>query len=275
LDPDGRCVEGMVTGQSYNIPSYAGALMGRMNPFFSTTQQLYSTAQTYNANYETFGESHWNAINTTFNPAYAMIKGGYEATTGFGVSPNNLGQDLSVRQRIGSGVESVLGAVGTFGIAEGASLVNGTVGSAFASSAAAELTPFETGAAWAEYKTGSSTTYGPMNPGPLATDIMDTFRSGSYTARTLNQPTTLYRVIGEHGNPLGQYWTSVKPQGPLQSIIDFALDQNWGNQATKVITAKIPAGVRLYEGTAAVQGGLIGGGNQIYIPKVNPNWLNF
>jgi len=134
LDPDGRCVEGMVTGQSYNIPSYAGALMGRMNPFFSTTQQLYSTAQTYNANYETFGESHWNAINTTFNPAYAMIKGGYEATTGFGVSPNNLGQDLSVRQRIGSGVESVLGAVGTFGIAEGASLVNGTVGSAFVAS---------------------------------------------------------------------------------------------------------------------------------------------
>jgi len=125
LDPDGRCVEGMVTGQSYNIPSYAGALMGRMNPFFSTTQQLYSTAQTYNANYETFGESHWNAINTTFNPAYAMIKGGYEATTGFGVSPNNLGQDLSVRQRIGSGVESVLGAVGTFGIAFGVPEVMG------------------------------------------------------------------------------------------------------------------------------------------------------
>jgi len=127
LDPDGRCVEGMVTGQSYNTPSYAGALMGRMNPFFSTTQQLYSTAQTYNANYETFGESHWNAINTTFNPAYPMVKGGYEAYTGFGVSPNNLGQDLSMGQRISSGAESVLGAAGTFGIAFGIPEVMGGV----------------------------------------------------------------------------------------------------------------------------------------------------
>ena len=141
LDPDGRCVEGMVTGQSYNVPSYAGALMGRMNPFFSTTQQVFSTGEAYNANYETFGESHWNAINTTFNPAYAAIKGGYEATTGFGMSPNNLGQDLSVGQRIGSGVESVVGALSMVGIAEGASLVNSAVSSA---SVAAELTPFET-----------------------------------------------------------------------------------------------------------------------------------
>ena len=109
----------MVTGQSYNVPSYAGALMGRMNPFFSTTQQVFSTGEAYNANYETFGESHWNAINTTFNPAYAAIKGGYEATTGFGISHNNLGQDLSVGQKINSGVESVFGAVGTVGIAFG------------------------------------------------------------------------------------------------------------------------------------------------------------
>lgn len=119
LDPDGRCVEGMVTGQSYNVPSYAGALMGSMMPGFSTMQQIYSTAQTYNANYEAFGESNWNALNTTLNPAYAMLKGGYEAGTGFGMSPNNLGQDLSIRQRIASGVESVLGAAGTIGVAFG------------------------------------------------------------------------------------------------------------------------------------------------------------
>lgn len=35
--------------------------------------------------------------------------------------------------------------------------------------------------------------YGPLNPGPLADDIAVTFWSGSYTARTLDQPTTLYR----------------------------------------------------------------------------------
>jgi hypothetical protein len=142
LDPDGRCVEGMVTGQSYNIPSYAGALMGRTMPMFSTTQQLFSTAQSYNANYETFGESHWNAINTTFNPAYAMIKGGYEATTGFGMSPNNLGQDLSAGQRINSGVESVFGAVGTVSIAfGGASLGNSLTGGAVATTEAGIIWP--------------------------------------------------------------------------------------------------------------------------------------
>jgi len=115
--------------------------------------------------------------------------------------------------------------------------------------------------------------HGPLNPGPLADDIANTFRSGSYTARTLDQPTTLYRVIGDSGNPAGSYWTATRPKGPLQSVIDSALDQNWGNSATTVIRAQVPAGTRLYEGAAAAQRGLVGGGNQIYIPQVNPNWI--
>ena len=115
--------------------------------------------------------------------------------------------------------------------------------------------------------------YGPMNPGPLADDIANTFRSGSYTARTLDEPTTLYRVIGDNGNPTGSYWTSTKPKGPLQSVIDLALDQNWGNTATTLIRAQVPAGTRIYEGAAAAQRGLVGGGNQIYIPQVNSKWI--
>jgi RHS repeat-associated protein len=118
-----------------------------------------------------------------------------------------------------------------------------------------------------------SVAHGPMSPGPLAEDIANTFRSGTYTARTLDESTTLYRVIGDAGNPAGSYWTSLKPQGPLQSVIDSALDQNWGNTATRVIKAKIPAGTQIYEGAAAAQRGLVGGGNQIYIPKVNPKWI--
>jgi hypothetical protein len=115
--------------------------------------------------------------------------------------------------------------------------------------------------------------HGPMNPGPLADDIANTFRSSSYTARTLDQPTTLYRVIGDSGNPAGSYWTATRPQGPLQSVIDLGLDQNWGNTATTVIRAQVPAGTRIYEGAAAAQRGLVGGGNQIYIPQVNPSWI--
>ena len=112
-----------------------------------------------------------------------------------------------------------------------------------------------------------------MNQGPLAEDIANTFRSGTYTGRTLASDQTLYRVISEGGNPAGSYWTAVAPQGPLQSVIDSALEQNWGNTATQVITARVPAGTTIYEGAATAQRGLVGGGNQIYIPKVDTSWI--
>jgi hypothetical protein len=115
--------------------------------------------------------------------------------------------------------------------------------------------------------------YGPLNPGPLADDIAATFRGSSYMARTLDQPMTLYRVIGDKGNRTGSFWTATEPRGPLQSVIDLGLDQNWGNSATQVIRAQIPAGTMVYEGTAAAQRGLVGGGNQVYIPRVDPRWL--
>lgn len=112
-----------------------------------------------------------------------------------------------------------------------------------------------------------------MNPGPLADDIANTFRSSTYTQKALSTDTTMYRVISDNGRPGGSYWTRVKPKGPLQSVIDSALDQNWGNTATRVVTARVPAGTKIYEGAAAAQRGLVGGGNQIFIPKVNPSWL--
>jgi len=115
--------------------------------------------------------------------------------------------------------------------------------------------------------------YGPLNPGPLADDIAATFRSGSYTARTLDQPTSLWRVIGDKGNPTGSFWTATEPRSPLQSAIDLGLDQSWGNTATQVIRAEVPAGTTIYEGAAAAQRGLVGGGSQVYIPRVDPRWL--
>lgn len=93
--------------------------------------------------------------------------------------------------------------------------------------------------------------YSPINPGPLIDDVAKTFRSASYTQRTLSKDTTLYRVISDNGSPTKSYWTSVNPKGPLQSVIDSALDQNWGNTATRVVVAKVPAGTKIYEGVAA------------------------
>jgi hypothetical protein len=115
--------------------------------------------------------------------------------------------------------------------------------------------------------------YGPHNPGPLAEEIAATFRSSSYSARTLAEPMTVYRVIGDRGNPAGRFWTTMQPRGSLQSVIDLAIDQNWRNPATRVIQAEIPAGTVIYEGATAPQRGLVGGIEQIYIPRVDSRWL--
>lgn len=119
----------------------------------------------------------------------------------------------------------------------------------------------------------NSVQFTPINPGPLSTDVANTFRSGTYTQSTLTEATTLYRVTSPGGNPTGSYWTSTSPTGPLQSVIDSALDQNWGNSATNVFTATVPAGTTIYQGLAAPQRGLVGGGVQSYIPQVNPSWI--
>jgi RHS repeat-associated protein len=117
--------------------------------------------------------------------------------------------------------------------------------------------------------------YSPLNSGPLSQDVVATFRGGSYTARTLIETTTFYRVVGTNGNLTGPYWTSIKPAGPVQAIIDFALMPQWGNTAVRIIQAEVPAGTVVYEGFAAAQGGLVGGGVQVYIPKVAPAWIRW
>jgi hypothetical protein len=35
----------------------------------------------------------------------------------------------------------------------------------------------------------------------------------------------------------------------------------------------VPSGRTVYEGFAAPQGGLVGGGSQVVIPNVNPTWI--
>ena len=119
--------------------------------------------------------------------------------------------------------------------------------------------------------------FGPLSEGPLHRDIANTFRSGTYNDVITTKPTTLYRVIGDNGRVDGGYWTRTRPEGPLQSVIDSALDQDWGNTATRVVEMEIPAGTRLFEGVAAPQRGLVGGGNQIYFDRtinpLDPAWI--
>jgi RHS repeat-associated protein len=125
---------------------------------------------------------------------------------------------------------------------------------------------------------GTKIRYGPHTPGPLKEDIANTFRSSSYTATTSDGATTLYRVYGGQAGEMGPYWSKSRPSGPLQSQLDSALNPGWGNSATKVVEIRLPAGVTYYEGAAAEQpiaggGVLSGGGNQVYVPRVDPKWV--
>jgi len=118
--------------------------------------------------------------------------------------------------------------------------------------------------------------YGPTNQGPLPKGIVDTFRSGTYSEVVTQQPTTLYRVYGGTAQELGGYWTATKPAGPVQSIVDSALSPQWGNTATNVVKIEVPIGTKYFEGVAAPQGGLVGGGSQVLFPKdfkIDNSWI--
>ncbi len=78
---------------------------------------------------------------------------------------------------------------------------------------------------------------------------------------------------GGKAGELGLYWTRTPPTGPLRSRIESGLLPEWGNTAENVTTIQVPPGTTIFEGTAAAQGGLVGGGSQIVIPNVNPAWI--
>ena len=118
------------------------------------------------------------------------------------------------------------------------------------------------------------TRWGPATgAGPLGEQVANTFRGGSYTETVLTQETTLDRAYGGSAGRLGSYWSRTAPTGPLQATMDSALNPAWGNTAQNVATIRVPAGTTIYEGAVAPQGNLLGGGSQVVIPKVNPNWL--
>ena len=119
--------------------------------------------------------------------------------------------------------------------------------------------------------------YGAHEVGPLADDVARTFRGGSYTESTVSEATTFYRVYGGKAGPAGSYLTRIKPSGSLQATLDSALNPAWGNTASRVAEIRVPAGTKIYEGAAAPQripgGSLLGGGNQVYIPRVPNSWV--
>ncbi|MFZ5598191.1 MAG: RHS repeat domain-containing protein [Bacillota bacterium] len=128
---------------------------------------------------------------------------------------------------------------------------------------------------------GAGTRFSPINPGPLSDDVAKTFTGGSYTQKVLTEDTTFYRVYGGKAGKVGSYMSRIPQNGGMQSQIDLALNPAWGNTASSVTKVTVPKGTVIYEGTAAPQvinggaGSLLGGGNQVYIPRgaLNPSWF--
>jgi len=175
-----------------------------------------------------------------------------------------------VESRVTGGISSALGAdEGSLAYWLGETYAPVAAGSAVAGI----MGPSSGASVSLQMRRRASNVKNPINKGPLSDDIANTFRSATYKEVTTSEPTTLYRVINQKGNPEGLYWTRVKPEGSLQSIIDSALHQQWGNTATYQVRITVPKGITFYEGFAAPQGALVGGGNQIYIPKIDQKWV--
>ena len=99
------------------------------------------------------------------------------------------------------------------------------------------------------------------------------FRSSTYTETVTQDTMSFYRAYGGSVMELGGFWTRIPPIGSLQSIIDSALNPAWGNTATNVFRIYVPAGTRMFEGVTAGEGGLVGGGNQVFMQNVNSAWI--
>ena len=127
----------------------------------------------------------------------------------------------------------------------------------------------------------------PAAPCPLPERTAGTFNGGSYNEVILGSDTVLYRAIhdpkfkfGKPGEP--SYWSRSDAKG-VQAVIDSAIPvlRN-GNTAERLVAIRVPKGKTVFEGktqeivfeekTRGIERGPIGGGNQVVIDGVKPEW---
>jgi hypothetical protein len=214
-----------------------------------------------------------DALNFTLNPVLKMRIGWSELNDGLGLHYYNTGNAIDTVEEANQAYLSYLlgvaetAFVGMSGVQFYRSFIVPSAGAV--DDVACELMD--------DVIDPNTIRYGPQVKGPLSPDVAKTFRGGSYSQVKVGSDTTLYRVYGGNSGKIGAYWTRTKPAGPLQSQLDSALAPQWGNTASKVVEIKLPAGTTFFEGAAAPQstgiGQLLGGGNQVYILKVDPSWV--
>lgn len=116
---------------------------------------------------------------------------------------------------------------------------------------------------------------------PLPPAVARTFRGGSYDEVILQKDTTLYRVYSDPAAKLGRpgehysYWSRSDARG-LPAAIDGAIEvSRWGNTAQNQVAIRVPRGTKVFEGQAGRpdSGRPIGGGSQVVLEKVRPEWV--
>lgn len=105
----------------------------------------------------------------------------------------------------------------------------------------------------------------------LAQEVISSYKGSHYATTVLDQDVILTRVYGGTSSELGSFWsrTTYSSAGRAQQYL--ALPP--GNTAENVVRIRVPAGTTIFEGKAASAFGKLGGGNQVYIPQVNPSWI--
>lgn len=94
----------------------------------------------------------------------------------------------------------------------------------------------------------------------------------------IEEPIVVYRLYGGKASQLGRWFMLNQPKGRLQAAIDYAIKPEWGNTLERLVGVRLPAGTRAYLGPASSQGGLVGGGWQVFVPpptQIRPEWVLF
>ena len=94
---------------------------------------------------------------------------------------------------------------------------------------------------------------------------------GQAQRTVLDEGEVLYGIRDAGSKSL--WWTRTRPAGELQWRLDQAVLDIW-NEGTHIETLTVPKGQSLigFEGAARGQGWYLGGGNQLYVPRVPPEW---
>lgn len=103
---------------------------------------------------------------------------------------------------------------------------------------------------------------------PLPVNLAATFLDSKCTKTVLTQPQTFYRHFSNDSNRYGRYLTTDRFTVNTDVIRGLALNQEWGNQATRTLMVTLPAGTVVYQGVVAPQTPSTcypGGGQQTFI----------